>query len=203
MKKLAAAFAMLCLIIALTPLVARADTPVSASGRVGFYYQYENATKNTPNTYDLLLAPRIEALTGGRYAEIYHDSSTDRYITGRGCDLLSHGHAYQYLLGKADTAEERADVLFEFLKISPVWSNYGSSLSRPNAEYIYSNYLASLPGVSRYSGGLNNADSVAAFQLQARAPRDAPSRSGAVRCACAYRAAWLQGTHAACRLFCR
>ncbi len=161
MKKLCAILCMVCLLGSLFPYTASAAYDTLGAGRIGFYYQYEGGGKDQPGTYDRLLASRLYALCG--HSTIYMNSSTSKYITGRGCGLLAHAHAYQFLLGRADTFEQRADILYKFLKIQPVWSNTGSSLSPPNAEYIYDNFLASRSGVTRYNGNLNTASAVQAF----------------------------------------
>ncbi|MCR4578621.1 MAG: Ig-like domain-containing protein [Clostridiales bacterium] len=161
MKKLCAVILAVCLLGCLLPYTASAAYDTLGAGRIGFYYQYEGGGKDQPGTYDRLLASRLYALCG--HSTIFMNSSTSKYITGRGCGLLAHAHAYQFLLGKAATFEQRADILYKFLKIQPVWSNTGSSLSPPNAEYIYDNYLASRSGVTRYYGNLNTPSAVQAF----------------------------------------
>ena len=161
MKRIAAIICLICLVCSLFPYTASAAYDTMGAGRIGFYYLYEGGGQDLPGTYDLLLASRLQALCG--HSTIYMDGSTSKYITGRGCDLLAHAHAYQFLLGRAATVEQRADILYKFLKIKPVWSNTGSSLSPPNAESIYDSFLASRAGVTRYYGNLNTASAVAAF----------------------------------------
>ena len=163
MKKLLPLLGLAVILLALLTPGAQADTDVSGAARIGFYYQTDGGGKNSPGVYDRLLAPRISDLTGGAHDSIYYDSGTDRYITGRGCGLLSHGHAWQFLLGKAAILDEKADVLFNLLKYRPIWSNTGSSLSPPNAEYIYADALVAQPGVSRYTHSLNSAAAVRSF----------------------------------------
>ncbi|MCR4621497.1 MAG: leucine-rich repeat domain-containing protein [Clostridiales bacterium] len=161
MKKFLALICLFCLACSIVPRAAEAATDLIGSSRIGFYYQYAGGGKDQKGTYDTLLASRLYSLYG--HSTIYMSSSTSKYLTGRGCCLFAHAHAYQFLLGKAATNEQRADILYKFLKIKPKWSNTGSSMSPPNSESIYKNYLASLPGVSLYSGNMNTASAVASF----------------------------------------
>ena len=128
-------------------LVCHAQSYVNASSRINFYYQYDGGSRSKPGTWDRLLRSRLLAISG-------HDTIypyTDQYLTGRGCCLFSFAHAWQYLLGYASTSAQKADILYNYLAIKPVWSNKDSSLSPPNARAFYAAYLAKQSGVSTYA----------------------------------------------------
>ena len=140
----------LILVLALSAgFVCHAQSYVKASSRINFYYQHEGGARNEPGIWDTMLRDRLLALSG--HNSIYYDSSTDRYLTGRGCCLFSFAHAYQYLLGYAASASQKAGILYKYLSIKPVWSNKNSTLSPPNAHTFYAAYLAKQSGVRTYS----------------------------------------------------
>ena len=117
MKRLLALCA--ALLLALGAFDVRAESYVRASSRINFYYQHDGGGRNEKSVWDSLLENRLLALYG--HGEIYHDATTDRYLTGRGCCLFSFSHAYQYLRGYAATKSRMADILFEFLSVKPLW----------------------------------------------------------------------------------
>ncbi|MBQ3669367.1 MAG: hypothetical protein II920_09115 [Clostridia bacterium] len=133
----------------------------SASSRISFYYQHDGGGRSEPGVWDELLRYRLLAVSG--HDQIYYDSSTDRYLTGRGCCLFTFAHAYQYLKGYAGTSAQKADILYEFLSIKPSWSNTGSSLSPPSAHRYYAAYLARQSGITEYSGELDTFRQLTSF----------------------------------------
>lgn len=140
---------------------ASASTWCDTSGRINYYYQYDGAPADEPGVYDLLLAERLKARYG--HDSIYYDSSTSRYLTGRGCGLFSFAHAYQYLCGRAMSLQEKADILYNYLAVHPVWSNTSSSMSPPNGVSYYRSYLAGRSGISTYSGDLSTFSRLRSF----------------------------------------
>ncbi len=74
-------------------------------GRIHFYYQYDGAPADEPGKWDILLKDRLQALYG--HDSIYYGKGTSMYMTGRACRLFSYCHAYQYLLGYAETEAEQ------------------------------------------------------------------------------------------------
>lgn len=128
---------------------ASAATYVDADTRVRYYYQYEGAPKDSAGTWDKLLADKLYALYG--HNSIYMDSSTSKYLTGRGCCLFSFSHAWQFLLGKSSGQTAQAAILYGYLKQNPKWSNTGSTTSPPNAASYYASYLGKQSGITSYS----------------------------------------------------
>ena len=78
------------LLLALGAFDVRAESYVRASSRINFYYQHDGGGRNEKSVWDSLLENRLLALYG--HGEIYHDATTDRYLTGRGCCLFSFSH---------------------------------------------------------------------------------------------------------------
>ncbi len=143
------------LLLALGAFDVRAESYVRASTRINFYYQHDGGGRNEKSVWDSLLENRLLALYG--HGEIYHDATTDRYLTGRGCCLFSFSHAYQYLRGYAATKSRMADILFEFLSVKPLWKKTDSTMSPPSAHALYAAYFAKLPGINKYA--VSNLDS--------------------------------------------
>ena len=156
---------LLCAFLLLLALTAgglcHARSYVDASSRINFYYQHDGGDRNRPGVWDVLLSDRLLALTG--HGEIYHDSTTDRFLTGRGCCLFSFAHAYQYLCGYASSNRQKADILYKFLSVKPKWSDTGSSISPPGAYPLYANVLAAQPGVRKYTGALDSFSKLVSF----------------------------------------
>ncbi len=150
MKRFLFCLALIVLVLGLSAL-AHASQDASVSSRISFYYQYEGGARSTEGFWDRMLKDRLLALYG--HDTIYPYS--DKFLTGRGCCLFSFSHAYQYLCGYAGTAQAKADILYNYLSVKPVWSNTGSSMSPPNAASYYASYLKNTPGVSLYTGSLD------------------------------------------------
>ena len=136
-------------------LFARADTYCDTSGRINYFYQLDGGKNDEEGTYDKLLVPVIRDITGGAHTSIV--PKDNKYLTGRGCDLFSYGHAYQYLLGYAGSTQAKANILGIYLRgksgQSHTWSSSAiSTLNPPNACSLYAATLDAQTGVSKYSG---------------------------------------------------
>ena len=136
-------------------LFARADTYCDTSGRINYFYQLDGGKTDEEGTYDKLLVPVIRDITGGAHTSIV--PKDNKYLTGRGCDLFSYGHAYQYLLGYAGSTQAKANILGIYLRgksgQSHTWSSSAiSTLNPPNACSLYAATLDAQTGVSKYSG---------------------------------------------------
>ena len=134
-------------------LFARADTYCDTSGRINYFYQLDGGNTDEEGTYDKLLVPVIREITGGAHTCIV--PKDNQYLTGRGCDLFSFGHAYQYLLGYAGGLQAKADVLAKYLRgisgQSHSWSSSAiSTLNPPSAASLYAATLDKQSGVSKY-----------------------------------------------------
>ena len=147
-------FALFLALVLSAGALCHAQSYGSVAARINFYYQHDGGERNQPGIWDVLLRDRLRAISG--HDTIYYDSSTDKYLTGRGCCLFSFAHAYQYLTGYAASTSRKADILYQFLSIKSVWSNKGTSLSPPNGHTYYAAYLAKQSGVSKYSGDLSS-----------------------------------------------
>ena len=155
----------LCALLILLALSAgalcHAQSYVNAAGRINFYYQHDGGGRNQPGVWDALLRNRLLAISG--HDSIYYNDKTDRFLTGRGCCLFSFAHAYQYLKGYAASSAQKADILYQFLSIKPVWSASGSTLSPPNAHSYYAAYLLKLGGIRQYTGELDTFSRLQSF----------------------------------------
>lgn len=134
-------------------LFARADTYCDTSGRINYYYQLDGGKTDEEGTYDKLLVPVIRDITGGAHSYIV--PKDNQYLTGRGCDLFSFAHAYQYLMGYAGSTQAKVNVLAGYLRgisgQSHSWSSSAiSTLNPPSAASLYAATLDRQSGVSKY-----------------------------------------------------
>lgn len=148
--------ALVFLLIFLLCACAYADTYCDTSSRINYFYQLDGGNTDEEGTYDKLLVPVIREITNGAHTSIVPWDNL--YLTGRGCDLFSFGHAYQYLTGYKSGYQGRADALAVFLRGIPgqphIWNtnNPLSTLNPPKACSYYAATLAKQSGVKKYSG---------------------------------------------------
>lgn len=144
-------------LVLLLCFVACADTYCNTGGRINYFYQLDGGKTDEEGTYDKLLVPVIRDITNGAHSSIV--PKDNKYLTGRGCDLFSYGHAYQYLLGYAGSTQAKANILAIYLRgksgQSHTWSSSAvSTLNPPSACALYAATLDAQPGINKYSGSV-------------------------------------------------